>query len=166
MASIREETPLTGADLENWTAGLNGVDAAVASVVAGVDTRALERWLAAKPSRSLPKFLIWRWDDALRLRNSADVLDRDTGRLTSGFYVDSAHSEHPPPARLAVTGNVLPAEVVPLLLACPGVGSAVIPVQRAPGALRRRACGVHPVPGRIGVRHEKPGYNPLEALHS
>ena len=54
----------------------------------------------------------------------------------------------PPPLRLAVTGNVIPGDVVPRLLACPGVGSAVVPVQRPPGALRRRAWSW---PLRIGV---------------
>jgi hypothetical protein len=50
--------------------------------------------------------------------------------------------------RLAVEGDVVPGEIIPLLLQAPGVSSAVLPVGRPPSALRRRPWRW---PLRIGV---------------
>ena len=54
----------------------------------------------------------------------------------------------PSPPRLAIRTPVVPREIVPRLLACPGVGSVVLPVFRPPGATRARSWHW---PLRIGV---------------
>ncbi len=143
--------PLTGATLDAWSAGLDDVAASVASVAAGLDPAELGRWLAADPTTPGVGFLSWRWDSRLGLGDAAGWTGLDAGRLSSPFDAEIAHRHQLPAPRLAVTGDVIPGEVVPRLLACPGVGSAVIPVERAPGALRRRAWHWPP---RIGVAED------------
>lgn len=148
MASIREEAPLTGADLDRWTAGLDGVAAAAARVLAGVEAGALQAWLAATPALPGPAFLPWRLPPEALANDAAVWTGADDGRLGLLFNAETPARHQPPAMRLAVTGNLIPAEVVPRLLACPGVAAVVLPAQRAAGALRRRAWHW---PLRIGV---------------
>ncbi|MDX5318232.1 MAG: hypothetical protein LPK38_02570, partial [Actinomycetes bacterium] len=142
--------PLTGATIDAWSAGLDDVAASVASVAAGLDQAELGRWLAADPTTPGLGFLTWTWDS--QPGDAAGWTGLDAGRLSSPFDAEIAHRHQLPAPRLAVTGDVIPGEVVPRLLACPGVGSAVIPVERAPGALRRRAWHWPP---RIGVADDE-----------
>ncbi len=149
--TVAEDAPLTGADLDRWTAGLDAVVAAVARVVAGVDEEDLAAWLAA-PTDGAPAFLTWRLPRERLDSDPAGWITRDPERLAWPFDADRPARFQPPPARLAVTGNVIPAEVVPRLLACPGLAAAVMPVGRAAGALRRRAWHW---PLRIGVLEDE-----------
>lgn len=142
----RETAPLTGDDLDRWTAGDDATTAAVVRVVAGVEPATLWAWESAAPEDS--RFVEW----------APPPGDPPPGIVPASTRLWSAHDpEAPargwsPPLRLAVTGNVIPAEVVPRLLACPGVGSVVLPVQRPPGALRRREWAW---PLRIGVADDE-----------
>ena len=140
---IHESTPLTGSDLDRWAmSSPDPTEAAVARVVAGVDPAPLSLWEAAAPEDS--EFVDWSPPDT----------DPPPGLAPAGsrlwFHPDpEASARHTSPVlRLALRGNVLPTEVAPRLLACPGVGSVVVPVERPPGALRRRAWAW---PLRIGV---------------
>lgn len=138
---LAEDGPLTGADLDRWTVGYDDVTAAVANVIGGLDLAELAAWRAGAAG-----FLTWR--PPREPRDAAAVAALDDGRLAWPFDTELSARYQPPAARLAVTGNVVPTEVLPRLQACPGLGSAILPVVRPPGALRRRPWHW---PLRIGV---------------
>lgn len=109
MAPVDESPPLSGADVSQWASGLPEAEAGLALVAAGI-----------VPETRPSGFLVWRAPRRLLV---------DTPRqLTHPLPVD----------RLAVEGNVVPSDIVPLLLKAPGISSAVLPVGRPPGALLRR----------------------------
>lgn len=144
---IDEEPPVTAGDLHRWSGGLDTLDAARAEVAIGLDVAEFGTWarrrkLAATTSAPNVRsgFLSWSVD-AHRLEANPDgvIAIVETGVLAIGTDPDKSFLEVPVPLRLALRGPALPIEVVPRLLRAPGVGSVVIPVQRPPGALRRRA---------------------------
>ncbi len=106
----------------------------MALVVAGVDDTAWQGYLhavaAAEPTGG-GGLLPWH-------------LDRDTLRRSpaspprAGVDILRSASQSRPPLRLSVTGNLVPPEVLPWLLDVPDVDSAILPVRRPPGSLRRR----------------------------
>ena len=138
-----ERAPLTGADLDGWTAGADPSTAPLVHVAAGVDAVALQRWEGASPGED--GFVEWAPPDA-----AAPVPGSVPPATRLGWWQDPElpARNQAPLLRLAVVGNVVPTDVVPRLLACPGVGSVVLPAHRPPGALRRRAWSW---PLRIGV---------------
>lgn len=141
-----ERAPLTGADLERWAAGSDPATAAVVQVVAGVEPVALSQWEAAGPDDS--GFVAWTPPPA---DPPLGFVPAGT-RLAWGWDAEAPARLVAPPLRLAVHGNIIVGEVVPRLLTCPGVGSAVVPVHRPPGALRRREWSW---PIRIGVADDE-----------
>jgi hypothetical protein len=150
--------PLSGADLDRWTAALGEDERSVAAVAGGVDPSELEAWVRnfdaaedgsdalARPSW-VSRFHSWDAPPHVRARPPAHLVEPWTW-LARPFSAESGYHSQPPPLRLLLRGNIIPTEVVPKLLACPRVGSAVIPVERPPGALRRRELSW---PLRIGV---------------
>lgn len=141
-----EQEPLTGADLDRWARGLDPTDAAVCQVAAGVEPWELGQWESAAPGDS--GFVAWTPPPA---DPPAGFVPAGT-RLTDGWYSDAAARMIAPPLRLSVQGNVIVTEVLPRLLACPAMGSVVVPAHRPPGALRRRAWSW---PLRIGVADDE-----------
>ena len=132
-----DRVPLTGAAMDVWPS-VAGVDPAVRAVAAGIG--------AVLPDG--PGFIEWEPPATI-----PDVVDAAVvARLAQGWDPDTPARVMPPPPRLAVSGSVLPTEVIPRLLACPAVGSVVLPVLRAPGALMRRPW-VWPL--RIGVADDE-----------
>ncbi|MDT7786708.1 MAG: hypothetical protein QOF58_5127 [Pseudonocardiales bacterium] len=109
MAPVDESPPLSGADVNQWASGLPEADAGLALVAAGI-----------VPETRPSGFLVWRAPARLQVHSALQLV-------------------RPVPAdRLAVEGNVIPGDIIPLLLKASGVSSAVLPVARPPGALRRR----------------------------
>lgn len=132
-----ERAPLTGAEMDGW-AGADRGDAAIVAVAAGIDPT----WATAEA------FIDWS-------PPSGPVVPPDAAldaRLRSGWHPEQPARTMTPPLRLAVRGSVIPAEVIPRLLADPAVGSAIMPVARAPGALMRRSWAW---PLRIGVADDE-----------
>lgn len=150
LPAPQEEPPVTDADLRQWAAGVPPEDAAVALVAAGLDD---ERWpeyaaaVRAGNPRGGPGLVPWRID-ADTLRRTVPVPGPDVAFLREASAPPGAPLGARPPLRLVVSGNLVPPEVLPWLLRVPGVDSAMLPVQRPPGALRRRPWRW---PLRIGV---------------
>ena len=147
---LPDTPPLTGADLDAWAATapdpteavvLGGLDPA-APAVTGPDRGERDE------GRTPDGFVTWE----LTADRRALPPPPDGPALPRWFDAETAARRQEPPLRLVVAGDVIPAEVVPRLLAHPGVGSAVLPVSRPPGALRRRAWNW---PARIGVADDE-----------
>lgn len=147
---LPDTPPLTGADLDAWAA--TAPDPTEAVVLSGLDPAAPagtgpdhgERDEGREPDGFVT------WD--LTADRRALPPPPDGPALPRWFDAETAARRQEPPLRLVVAGDVIPAEVVPRLLAHPGVGSAVLPVSRPPGALRRRAWNW---PARIGVADDE-----------
>ena len=132
-----DRVPLTGAAMDLWPA-VAGVDPAVRVVAAGIG--------AVLPDG--PGFIDWQPPTTVPGVPGADLV----ARLAQGWDPDAPARIMPPPLRLTVSGAVLPTEVLPRLMACPAIGSVVLPVLRAPGALMRRPWTW---PLRIGVADDE-----------
>ncbi|WP_345801340.1 hypothetical protein AAIB33_18065 [Microbacterium sp. AZCO] len=131
--------PLTRVDVESWAApAVDPVAAAAAAVARGIDPAAPA--LGAPPGE-VAGFVDWI------PRATPGVLPL-VPRLVTPWNPDSPARAILAPVRLAIRAPIVPAEVVPTLLECPGVGSVVLPVTRAPDALRRRSWNW---PFRLGV---------------
>lgn len=92
-----------------------------------------------------------RWDlgrHVLRGSPAGFFLEAAGPWLARPFDPRVPYTAQIPPMRLAVDSGIVPEEVLPRLLACPGVGSAVLPVRRSADALMRRAFSW---PLRVGV---------------
>jgi hypothetical protein len=131
-----ERVPLTGAEMDQWSVAPE--DPALAAV------RAVAAGLPADWSSAGDDLLDWTPPDTA----PGAVDPALEARLRETWHADQPARAMTPPLRLAVRGSLLPAEVIPRLLADPAVGSAFLPVPRAPGALRRRDWSW---PLRIGV---------------
>lgn len=134
-----ERVPLTGAEMDGWSA-LPGdpTGIGVTAVAAGIDPV----W-SNGPS---PVAGVVGWDPpAVPLPPTDPTLE---ARLRMTWHPDQPARSMTSPLRLVVRGSVLPREVIPRLLMAPGVGSAFVPVVRAPGALRRRPWAW---PLRLGI---------------
>ena len=104
----------------------------------------MQSW--ADPGRD---FVVWSPPEGPVIPIAGEPL---AGRLATHWSPEAPARGIPSPVRLIVTGDVLVREVVPRLLECPGVGSAVVPAVRPPGALRRRPWAW---PLRIGVADDE-----------
>lgn len=132
-----DRVPLTGAAMDLWPS-VAGVDPAVRAVAAGIGAVLSDG----------PGFIDWHPPTTVTGVPDPALV----ARLAQGWDPDAPARVMPPPPRLAVSGSVLPTEVIPRLLACPAIGSAVLPVLRAPGALMRRPWAW---PLRIGVADDE-----------
>ena len=153
---MTDPPPLTGGAIDAWTLGLAPDDVGPAVVALGTTRSQLSRW-PARDHRD-PVFLTWTAPDATPAVGSQRTLLRSARPGVEwlrepidpelSYRRDEAEGRARPPLRLALEGNTIPTEVVPRLLACPGVASVVVPTPRAPGALKRRAWQW---PMRLGV---------------
>jgi hypothetical protein len=92
-----------------------------------------------------------RWDlgrHVLRGSSAGFFLEAAGTWLARPFDPQVPYTAQIPPMRLAVDAGIVPEEVLPRLLACPRIGSAVLPVRRPADALMRRAFSW---PLRVGV---------------
>lgn len=140
-----ERTPLTAGELDHWSGDLPRELAAAAHVYFGIGAHGLARAIERGPEDT--RFVPWgfrRFESPPPRRASEAALRA----LAEHRPAEDPVTADPPPLRLAVSGDIVPSDVVPLLLACPGVSSAVVPAQRAAGSLRRRDWQW---PFRIGV---------------
>jgi hypothetical protein len=132
--------PITGALLDQGVAQLEPGVAGVARVLAGLELFERDR-LAGGPSGH-GEFQRWRVGRDVRhaLHDLAFVAESGPfGWLRVPAMADQEarpRMARPPLLRLVVEGNVVATEVVPRLLACPGVASAVVPAERIAGALK------------------------------
>jgi hypothetical protein len=150
-----ERRPLSGSAIDAWVVGLSDVEAGLAIVAAGLD---LEQWYEMRSaleaelfhdrrSELRDRFLTWTAPDpaALQTRRPLELI----GQVGVEVLADRRPEFRDLPfIRLAVTGDVVPGEVVDRLLLAPGVASAVLGTIRPPEALRRRAWRW---PLRVGV---------------
>jgi hypothetical protein len=143
------DIPLSGGDLDRWTAGLDDEAAARALVTAGVDPAGLARWRSAPlpPAQHVAgapaPFVVW----AASRRTPLQGAVADEGPVTDGFDPESSY-RLARALRLELHGDLLPLDVAGRLLNCAGVASVLLPVARPPGALRRRPWSW---PLRIGL---------------
>ncbi len=153
MAAITTEpAPLTGATLDTWVAGVPAEYAGAALVIAGTSPWHLARWRSHGARHR--GFLPWPDSDAPSPAQAGQLAQQPTRAwLLERTDPDRSYRWTDRPAlRLALAGNVLPAEVAPRLLRCPAVASVVVPSERTAGALRRRAWQW---PLRIGVSDDE-----------
>jgi hypothetical protein len=160
-----DPTPLTGGELDRWLASLDPDSRSMAAVVGGLDFAEVGYWRALTqaaadvfaadvgaefvPPRDASRFLSWNLPAHRRvLPADADLAQRAGPWLANRLDLTSGYRAQPPAMRVALEGNVIPAEILPRLLACPRLGSAVLPVRRPPGALRQRPMSW---PLRVGV---------------
>lgn len=143
-----ERVPLTGAEMDHWSALPGGPGPSdptaigVRAVAAGIDPA----WSTGhSPTQGLVG-----WNPPEDFPLPADhTLE---ARLRTAWHPDQPARAMEPPLRLVVRGPVLPREVIPRLLLAPGIGSAFVPVSRAPGALRRRPWAW---PLRLGIADDE-----------
>ncbi|SFS14344.1 hypothetical protein SAMN04487846_2902 [Microbacterium sp. cf046] len=134
-----ERAPLTGAEMDLWAAdAADPLTAAVTAVGAGIDPA----WAGAEG------FIAWTAPAAAPPTTAPDL----DARLRESWHPEQPARQIASPLRLEVRGSLLPTEVIPRLLADPAVGSAILPVDRAPGALMRRDWSW---PLRIGVADDE-----------
>ena len=151
MAAVEE--PLTAGDLDRWTSGLSSADAAAALLMLGLDAGRLDAWVRASGAAAPDEGVFLDWGARHADRDARELADlAGQVRLPQTFDAEQTASTAPP-LRVAVQGGA-PLVVGPRLLAFPGVASVVVPVERAPGTVRRRAWRW---PLSIGVTEDADG---------
>ena len=150
MAAAREPPP-TARDLDRWTSGLPTTAAGGALLMLGLDAGRLDAWAQAVASAAPDEGVFLDWRGGRIDRDAGDLAElAERVRLPQDVDVDRAARSVP---ALRVALGDAPGEGAPLdlgrrLLGFPGVASVLVPVERSPGTVRRRAWRW---PLRIGV---------------
>jgi hypothetical protein len=124
-----------GPSLDLWTSGPNEAATGAAVVAAGRGLAAWQHCVLSLPATAGSEaYVPWRLD----LRQ----LERTAGRIVADLGLEPLLMVRPdapfvPFLRLAVSGNVIPADVVPRLLQAPGVAAAALGATRPAGAMAR-----------------------------